>query len=116
MGLALSLQQKTMSALKVFAVLSAVGALAACGTVNNLIGGGTTSAGMGPATCRAANARDFLGQELDPRVVDNARAYAGAMRTRVVKPGDVVTRGDVDPLRLTVEVNDAGKIRRLRCG
>jgi hypothetical protein len=91
-------------------------ALAGCGTVGSMLGRDTTSAGMGPAACRAANARDFLGQELDPRIVDNARAHAGAMRTRVVKPGDAVTRGDVDPLRLTVEVNDSGQIRRLRCG
>lgn len=99
-----------------FALLAAGSMLAGCSTVSNLVGNNRSASGMGPAQCRAASAREFLGQELDPRIVDSARAHAGALRSRVVRPDDVVTRADVDPLRLTVETNDAGKIRRLRCG
>ena len=102
-----------MSPRILFAVLTVAATQAACGS---LFGPSTSSAGMGPAECRAAGARQFLGQELEPHVVDDARAYAGAMRSRVLKPGDVITRGDVDPLRLTIELNEAGRIRRLRCG
>ena len=82
-----------------------------------MFGRGTTSAsGMGPVQCKAAGAREFLGQEPDQRTVDDARAHAGAMRSRVIRPGEVVASRDRDPLRLTVEVNQAGRIQRLRCG
>jgi hypothetical protein len=70
---------------------------------------------MGPARCTAANAKQYLGQELDAHNADDARAYAGAMRSRVIKPGEPVTM-DVDPLRLNVELDENGRIHRLRCG
>jgi len=84
----------------------------ACGT---LFGGGTSSSGMGAAKCTAANAKDYLGQEVDSHTVDNARAHSGALRSRVIRPGDAVTM-DVDPLRLNVELGPDGRIHRLRCG
>jgi Peptidase inhibitor I78 family len=85
---------------------------AACGSLSR---GGTSSAGMGPARCTAANAKQFLGQEMDAHNVDDARAYAGALRSRVIRPGEPVTM-DVDPLRLNVELDQNGRIHRLRCG
>jgi hypothetical protein len=81
----------------------------------DLLDGSTAAAGMGPAQCRAAGAQEFLGQELDLHVVEKARAHAGALRSRVIRPGDAVTM-DADPLRLNLEVDDSGIVRRLRCG
>jgi hypothetical protein len=99
-----------MSPRIVVALLAVALTQAACGGY-----GGTRSAGMGAARCTAANAKQFLGQELDARNADEARAYAGALRSRIIKPGEPVTM-DVDPLRLNVEVDDQGRIHRLRCG
>ena len=90
--------------------------MAATQTACGSIGDDASSAGMGPAHCRAAGARQFLGQQYEPRVVDEARAYAGAMRSRVIMPGEIATTSDVDPLRLNVEVDARNRIRRLRCG
>lgn len=84
----------------------------ACGS---LFGRGTSSAGIGPARCTAANAQDYLGREFDAHTADEARAHAGAMRSRVVKPGEPVTM-DSDPLRLNLELDSSGRIHRLRCG
>ena len=94
-----------------FALVAIAAAQTACSSIDD-----TTSAGMSPAQCRAAGARQFLGQQYEPRLADEARAYAGAMRSRVIMPGQVVARGEPDPLRLNVEVDARGRIHRLRCG
>jgi hypothetical protein len=65
--------------------------------------------------CRAAGAAAELGKTADEKVVDDARYAAGAMRTRVIRPGQVVTM-ELDPQRLNIEVDETGRIRRLRCG
>lgn len=70
---------------------------------------------MPDARCRAAGAEAELGKTLDPEVADNARMGAGAMRARIIRPGQKVTM-DLDPQRLNIEVDDTGRIRRLRCG
>jgi len=67
------------------------------------------------ANCRAAGAEAFLGQVLDERVLSEARAAAGGMRTRILKPGSVGTT-DSDPMRLNIEVDDNNRIRRMQCG
>lgn len=65
--------------------------------------------------CRAAGAEAELGKTADEKIVDDARYAAGAMRTRVIRPGQPVTM-DADPQRLNIEVDETGRIRRLRCG
>jgi hypothetical protein len=67
------------------------------------------------ARCRAAGAQAELGKTVDDQVANEARMAAGAMRTRIIKPGQAVTM-DADPLRLNIEVDETGRIRRLRCG
>jgi hypothetical protein len=68
------------------------------------------------ARCRAAGAQDQLGKTVDERVLADARAGAAALRSRVVPYGTPET-GDVDPMRLNVEVDPTTqRIRRLRCG
>jgi hypothetical protein len=71
--------------------------------------------GLSEPRCRAAGAQAELGKTIDPAVSEAARASSGALRARVIKPGDAVTM-DADPQRLNIEVDDTGKIRRLRCG
>jgi hypothetical protein len=65
--------------------------------------------------CRAAGAASQLGRPLDERAVEAARMGAGAMRDRIVRPGQLISQ-DVDPQRLNIEVDDGNVIRRLRCG
>lgn len=65
--------------------------------------------------CRAAGAESELGKTVDDKVADDARYAAGAMRTRIIRPGQPVTM-DADPQRLNIEVDETGRIRRLRCG
>ena len=67
------------------------------------------------ARCRAAGAEAELGKIVNEKVADDARYAAGAMRTRVIRPGQAVTM-DADPQRLNIEVDETGRIRRLRCG
>jgi hypothetical protein len=81
-------------------------ALAACGS---------TDPRMPEVRCRAAGAEAELGKTVDEKVVNDARYAAGAMRTRVIRPGQAVTM-DADPQRLNIEVDETGRIRRLRCG
>jgi Peptidase inhibitor I78 family len=100
-----------MSPRTAFALIAAGLMQVGCGSV----GGSTNASGMGPARCTAANAKQFLGQQLDAHNGDDARAYAGAMRSRIIRPGDTVTM-DADPLRLNIELDPNGRIHRLRCG
>ena len=84
-----------------------------------LLGGCAPVASGGPrlpdARCRAAGAEAELGKNVDDEVAENARMGAGAMRARIVRPGQAVTM-DADPQRLNIEVDETGRIRRLRCG
>jgi hypothetical protein len=89
----------------------AASAMTACG----MFGASTRSAGIGPAECKAAGARQYLGQAPEERTIDEARAHAGAMRSRVIMPGEMATT-DRDPLRLTIEVDARNRIHRMRCG
>ncbi len=70
---------------------------------------------MAEARCRAAGAQAELGKAIDDNVAEDARAAAGAMRARVVRIGQPST-GEIDPQRLNIEVDETGRIRRLRCG
>lgn len=67
------------------------------------------------ARCRAAGAEAELGKNVDDETAENARMGAGALRARIIRPGQAVTM-DADPQRLNIEVDETGRIRRLRCG
>lgn len=75
----------------------------------------STMGAPGAASCRAASAEAVLGRQLDDMVLAEALRAAGGLRTRVIPPGGVVTM-DHDPMRLNIELDDAGRIRRMRCG
>ena len=67
------------------------------------------------ARCHPVGAEAVLGKTVDEQTIDQAIVGAGAMRSRVIKPGANVTM-ELDPLRLNIEVDETGRIRRLRCG
>lgn len=71
--------------------------------------------GMAEARCRAAGAQSVLGRAFNDMTEAEALRGSGGLRTRVVPPGGVVTM-DHDPMRLNIELDDAGNIRRMRCG
>ena len=71
--------------------------------------------GIQDARCHAAGAESVLGRNLDARVIEEAIAGSGALRTRVIRPGSSATT-DLDPLRLNIEVDQSGRIRRMVCG
>jgi len=74
-----------------------------------------TAMGINSATCRAAGAEAVLGQTLEQQVLEQALLQSGALRTRVLRPGMAATM-DADPLRLNIEVDEGGRIRRMVCG
>ena len=80
-----------------------------------LVGCASDLTGIPEARCRAAGAEPFLGRIADERSIDGARAAAGAMRERVIRPGQTYTM-DSDPQRLNIELDSTDHIRRLRCG
>ena len=85
-------------------------ALSACGALQ-----GNTTTGIAQARCRAAGAEAVLGRIVDDQVISDAIVGSGAMRSRVIRPGSNVTL-ELDPLRLNLEVDETGRVRRLRCG
>lgn len=71
--------------------------------------------GAPASACRAAGAEAVLGRQVSDQVLDEALRASGGLRTRVIPPGGMVTL-DHDPMRLNIEVDESGKIRRMRCG
>ena len=67
------------------------------------------------AQCHAAGAEAVLGKNVDEQLIDQAIQGSGALRSRVIRPGANVTM-ELDPMRLNIEVDGTGRIRRLRCG
>ncbi|HWI81797.1 I78 family peptidase inhibitor [Ramlibacter sp.] len=92
------------------ALATAAAALAGCAARPD-----TASMGMGESRCRAAGAQAVLGRQLDAVTAAEALRSSGGLRTRVIPPGGMVTL-DHDPMRLNIEVDDRGTIRRMRCG
>ena len=76
---------------------------------------GDRTATIPQARCRAAGAEAVLGRTVDEQVISDAIVGSGAMRSRVIRPGSNVTL-ELDPLRLNLEVDEAGRVRRVRCG
>jgi hypothetical protein len=94
--------------LALIALIATVAALMACA-------GRSPQAGIAEAQCRAAGAEAVLGRNLDDQAITDALLASGGLRTRVIRPGSSVTM-DADPMRLNIEVDDVGRIRRMRCG
>lgn len=75
----------------------------------------TATMGAPESRCRAAGAQAVLGRPFSDMTEAEALRASGGLRTRVIPPGGVVTM-DHDPMRLNIELDDAGNIRRMRCG
>lgn len=65
-------------------------------------------------TCGTAKVSRFLGQEATAAIEAEISADT-AGPTRTIRPGDAVTM-DFRPDRLNIELDESGKIKRLRCG
>ena len=96
--------------MKHIALLATVAGIAACSGAPN-----TASMGIYEARCRAAGAESVLGRTFDQQVLEQALMGSGGLRARVIQPGGAVTT-DADPLRLNIEVDETGRIRRMVCG
>ncbi len=71
--------------------------------------------GAAQSACRAAGAQAVLGRPFNDMTETEALRASGGLRTRVIPPAGVMTM-DHDPMRLNIELDDAGNIRRMRCG
>ncbi|UIJ43662.1 hypothetical protein LZK98_11225 [Sphingomonas cannabina] len=68
-----------------------------------------------PQECRGGAVQNFVGRQMTPRVQSRLRQRSGAATVRVVRPGQAVTM-DFRQDRLTVDIDQRGVIRSLRCG
>jgi len=66
-------------------------------------------------TCVADGAQALVGQALTDTAPDRIRRSARAASVRVQRPGDMMTM-EFDPGRVTVTVDEAGRITRIGCG
>ena len=87
-----------------------VGVLAGCTTASTRVMGAPSGLG-----CHAAGASAVLGSSLDEHTLQEALRGSGALRSRVIQPGGVGTT-DVDPMRLNIQLDADGRIRRMVCG
>ncbi len=77
---------------------------------------GNTDAGQEPAmSCQSDTLSWALGQVADEATVAKLQEQAKASRVRVIKPDMAVTM-DYREDRLNIDVDAAGKIKRLHCG
>lgn len=65
--------------------------------------------------CNAAPAQFAVGRHADAMLVDDARTRARAKTARVLRPGQVVTM-EFNAERLSLSVDDAGRVTRVSCG
>ena len=68
-----------------------------------------------PGECDGQAALFALGQPYTDALRDKARDASRAERVRVIRPGEMVTM-DFDARRLTLVVDDTGRVERARCG
>jgi len=65
--------------------------------------------------CNAAPAQFALGRTADAALESEARTRAGAKTVRVLRPNQVVTM-EFNAERLSLTVDDAGRVTRVSCG
>ncbi|MHA6723057.1 I78 family peptidase inhibitor [Sphingomonas sp. RS2018] len=80
-----------------------------------LLGGCTVTRTVTPGPCAAADVQGFIGRVYDATTEAELRKWTGARTIRPVRPGQMVTM-DFRPDRLTVRIDDAGRIVSLACG
>ncbi|WP_411884812.1 I78 family peptidase inhibitor [Polaromonas sp. YR568] len=82
---------------------------------------GTPTTGQAPepapvsGRCNAAPAQFAVGRNADAALENEARARAGAKTVRTLKPNQIVTM-EFNAERLSLSVDDAGRVTRVSCG
>lgn len=66
-------------------------------------------------TCDAGKAQWALGQIPNDALIERARGDAGARVARVIEYGMLVTM-EYNEARLTIDLNEQGRVRQVRCG
>jgi hypothetical protein len=65
--------------------------------------------------CDAPLARGLIGQQATAELGTRALKLTGTQRLRWIRPGEMVTM-DYREDRLTIELDEAGRVRGIRCG
>ena len=65
--------------------------------------------------CNAAPAQFAMGRTVDAALENEARTRAGAKTVRTLRPNQVVTM-EFNAERLSLTVDDAGRVTRVSCG
>ncbi|WHU03938.1 I78 family peptidase inhibitor [Sphingomonas sp. NIBR02145] len=94
--------------------MRAIGTIATALLVAGCMNDGRPTPMPGPRICNAGVVQRFIGAPMSPQLQPRLRARSGASSVRVVRPGEAVTM-DFRRDRLTVDVNQRGRISGLRC-
>ncbi|MDP3822983.1 MAG: I78 family peptidase inhibitor [Burkholderiales bacterium] len=70
---------------------------------------------IAPGQCNEAAAQFAVGKAIDAKLAEELRVRASAQRVRMVRPGQMVTM-EYDAGRLTLDIDAAGRVARVRCG
>jgi hypothetical protein len=89
--------------------------ISACGNMAPASSGAAPASTPAASRCNAAPAQFAVGRNIDAALESDARARAGAKASRVLKPGQVVTM-EFNAERLSLTVDDAGRVTRVSCG
>lgn len=105
---------------KPIAMAFAVTVLAACASTESADDSAARSAASAPATsgegyCDSSVLQRYVGEAYSESTAQNAQSRAGARSLRVLQPGQVMTM-EYNPTRLTIVVDDGGRIGSARCG
>jgi hypothetical protein len=100
--------------LSVFLVALALGACASgtSGAKQSATAGQTAPT---PDTCDAGAAQSIIGQAYTDDLAERARILSGATSVRRIGAGQMMTM-EFEAARLSVELDEAGKVAAVRCG
>lgn len=101
--------------LPIFATLatSASILMSACGTSSTA--GQASDSPPVSTRCNAAPAQFAMGRNADASLENEARTRASAKTVRILRPNQVVTM-EFNAERLTLTVDDTGRVKRVSCG
>jgi len=94
--------------------MRAIGMIATALLVAGCMHDGRPTPMPGPRLCNANAVQRFMGAPMSAGLQSRLRARSGASSVRVVRPGEAMTM-DFRRDRLTVELNERGRIGGLRC-
>ncbi len=69
----------------------------------------------GAGLCDATKVKGLIGKPATAALEAEARRLSGAQAVRTIRPGDMVTM-DYREDRLNLELDEAGRVRDVRCG